>query len=123
MRVKGKKCPECACAVIFEQVTVTESLTVEANAVHKEYLCRDCNWHGGFEYLLEIEGPRNFHLVRHEDKSGVSGTGKVAVGVKFPTGKCVMEWLVAGQSMSIYDSIEVLENIHGHEGKTAVVWE
>ena len=65
---------------------------------------------------------RVFKLIRDEDKSGISGTGIVAQGVQFPTGKCVMEWLVAGKSMSIYDSVEVLVEIHGHEGKTRVEW-
>lgn len=65
---------------------------------------------------------RRFHLVRSEDESGVSGTGVVAEGVQFKSGRCVMQWLVAGQSMSIYDSIAILQDIHGHEGKTVVEW-
>lgn len=67
-------------------------------------------------------GVRRFRLIRHEDASGVSGTGVVALGAEYPTGKCVMEWTRAGHSMSIYDSVEILINIHGHDGDTELVW-
>src|SRR6266851_3942410 len=36
---------------------------------------------------------RVFQLLRDEDPSGVSGVGRVAVGVVFPSGKVVLEWL------------------------------
>jgi hypothetical protein len=66
---------------------------------------------------------RFFHLVRTEDESGVSGTGIVAEGVCFSNGKCALNWLTKYTSVAIYDSIEELENIHGHNGKTLVEWE
>lgn len=66
---------------------------------------------------------RNFWLQRIEDESGVSGVGKVAEGVQFSNGKCVLAWLTQFQSVAVYDSIEELENIHGHNGKTVVVWQ
>jgi hypothetical protein len=66
---------------------------------------------------------RNFWLQRIEDESGISGTGKVAEGVQFSNGKCVLAWLTQFQSVAVYDSIEELENIHGHNGKTVVVWQ
>lgn len=65
---------------------------------------------------------RRFHLRRLEDESGVSGTGIVAIGAQFPSGKCVMEWQTALSSVALYDSIETLEQIHGHGGKTLVEW-
>ena len=45
--------------------------------------------------LAESSPPRLrvFHLLRDEDPSGVSGVGRVAVGVVFPSGKVVLEWL------------------------------
>jgi len=64
-----------------------------------------------------------FYLQRIEDESGVSGIGKVAEGVQFTNGKCVLSWLTQYTSIAIYDSIEELENIHGHNGKTVIVWE
>jgi hypothetical protein len=63
-----------------------------------------------------------FKLVRHEDESGVSGTGVVAQGVIFDDGQAAMRWLTKDCSTGIYDSIEALERIHGHGGKTRVVY-
>jgi hypothetical protein len=63
-----------------------------------------------------------FLLHRIEDESGVSGTGYVAEGVLFSNGKCAMSWLTKYTSIVIYDSIETLIAIHGHDGKTIVEW-
>jgi hypothetical protein len=63
---------------------------------------------------------RRFKTVRHEDESGVSGTGQVAEGVQFDDGTCVMRWQTATRSTAYYDSIEDLIAIHGHGGKTVV---
>lgn len=63
---------------------------------------------------------RRFNLVRHEDESGVSGTGNVAQGVEFDDGTAVMRWLTATPSTAFYANVVDLENIHGHGGKTVV---
>lgn len=67
---------------------------------------------------------RQFHLVRDEDVSGVSGVGNVAVGVVLPTGRCVLEWLDTTakgvRSIGIYESISEVETIHGHNGSTRI---
>lgn len=63
-----------------------------------------------------------FQLHRIEDESGVSGTGIVAEGVVFTSGKCAMCWLTKHTSVAVYDSIADLEAIHGHNGKTRVVY-
>jgi hypothetical protein len=60
-------------------------------------------------------------LNRKEDATGVSGTGIVARGVIFPTGKCVMEWQTKHTSVAVYDSVDELMAIHGHDGKTEIV--
>lgn len=65
---------------------------------------------------------RLFVLVRLEDESGVSGTGRVAQGVVFDDGTCAMRWLTSKASTAIYHSIRDLEDIHGHGGKTKVVY-
>jgi len=66
---------------------------------------------------------RTFTLQRDEDETGVSGTGKVAEGVQFSNGKCAMSWLSDLTSIAIYNCIEDVIAIHGHEGKTRVVWD
>ena len=65
---------------------------------------------------------KRFHLHRLEDETGVSGTGVVSEGVMFTGGKCVMHWLTEKSSVAQYDCMEDLKFIHGHDGKTVVVW-
>lgn len=65
---------------------------------------------------------RLFELQRDVDVSGASGTGRVAQGVIFDDGRCAMRWLTAVNSTCLYDSLADLERIHGHDGKTRVVW-
>jgi hypothetical protein len=63
---------------------------------------------------------RRIALVRHEDVSGVSGTGVVAYGVLFPDGTIVLRWDTKVRSTTFYDSLADLETITGHGGKTTV---
>ena len=63
---------------------------------------------------------RLFTLVRNEDETGVSGTGIVAEGVQFASGKCVLTWLTEFSSVAVYDGIGDLLAIHGHHGRTVV---
>lgn len=65
---------------------------------------------------------RKFVLEREEDESGVSGTGIVAEGVVFTNGFAVLSWLTPLTSVAVYHSIDVLERVHGHGGKTKVVF-
>lgn len=69
------------------------------------------------------EGPERFKLVRHEDESGVSGTGTVAYGVVFPepNGRAVLGWTTDVNSVAVYSSLDEVREIHGHEGRTEVV--
>lgn len=69
------------------------------------------------------ELPRRFHLLRLDDESGVSGPGVVAEGVQFTNGSTVLTWLTHLTSVAVYHSVDVLERIHGHCGKTVVVWD
>jgi hypothetical protein len=74
-----------------------------------------------------FESPRGynmkkFYLNRIEDESGVSGTGRVAEGVQFSNGKCAISWLTNFTSVAVYDSIYDVIAIHGHQGKTQIVW-
>jgi len=67
-----------------------------------------------------------FHLIRDEDETGISGTGIVADGCVFPCGTCVLRWRqdtnVKAQSTGVYESVEHVELIHGHNGKTRMVF-
>jgi hypothetical protein len=66
---------------------------------------------------------RIFALVRDTDETGISGTGIVAEGVEFSDGTCSMRWRTKTTSTAVYASIDDLMEIHGHEGKTRIVWE
>jgi hypothetical protein len=64
---------------------------------------------------------RQFYVQRHDDIHGNTGTGIVAEGVIFKSGKAVMQWLDPIASVVTFDSIDHIEKIHGHGGKTVVV--
>lgn len=65
---------------------------------------------------------RRFELHRFEDASGVSGTGVVAQGVQFDDGTCALRWLSQYASTAVYANVRDLELIHGHQGRTRLVW-
>jgi hypothetical protein len=69
---------------------------------------------------------RTFYLWRETDDSGVSGTGKVAEGVEFTGGMCVLHWLVpqpTTMSLEVLEDIEHVKRIHGHGGHTKIAFE
>lgn len=63
---------------------------------------------------------RRFMLIRNEDTTGTSGVGHVADGVVFDDGTVAMRWRTETRSTALYDSIEAVTKIHGHDGKTVV---
>lgn len=74
---------------------------------------------------------RRFELVRHEDNTGTSGTGVVAVGVEYPDGAVHMQWRndenpdlnTSGNGCAFKpapDGVEATREIHGHDGRTEV---
>lgn len=63
---------------------------------------------------------KRFHLDRIQDETGISGTGRVAEGVEFSNGWCVLVWLTKHRSIAFYESIFEVIAIHGHNGKTRV---
>lgn len=65
---------------------------------------------------------RRFYLNRKVDKTGTSGTGRVAEGVMFACGRVAMTWLSHYGCVSTYDNIQVVEALHGHDGATDVEW-
>jgi len=66
---------------------------------------------------------RTFHLNRAVDETGVSGTGRVAQGVVFDDGTCVLRWLTETPGTTVFADIDALMAVHGHDGKTEVVYE
>lgn len=66
---------------------------------------------------------RRFKLIRHQDISGVSGTGHIADGVLHGDGTAVVTWLGEWPTVTYHSrGIESVEHIHGHGGATSVVW-
>lgn len=66
---------------------------------------------------------RRFHLHRHNDETGVSGTGTVAEGIQFQDGCVSMRWCVRpAHSTTHYTTIDDVILIHGHNGKTEIIW-
>jgi len=73
---------------------------------------------------VDHQGPYPFVLVRDEDITGVSGTGIVAEGVEFTGGSVALRWDTDWPTSVVFHDkgIESVEAIHGHGGKTRVVW-
>lgn len=70
--------------------------------------------------VQDVPRPDLFQLVRSQDVSGVSGTGVVALGTRYPNGKCTISWLSDLSCIGVYDSLDQLIAIHGHGGNTTV---
>lgn len=65
---------------------------------------------------------RRFFLKRTKDASGISGVGIVAFGIQMPTQKVIIEWLSDSPSEGIFNNIDELLKIHGHDGDTTIEW-
>lgn len=65
---------------------------------------------------------RRFYLERLDDETGISGTGIVVEGVEFSDKSVALRWLGNLTSWCIYKSMQEVEAIHGHGGKTVVRW-
>lgn len=68
---------------------------------------------------------RAFTLVRDEDVTGVSGTGAVAEGIEFTGGVVALRWLGDWPTSVVFHDrgIESVEHVHGHGGRTRIVWQ
>jgi len=73
--------------------------------------------------ITKYGGMRRFRLDRIEDATGVSGTGCVAQGIVFSDGTVTMRWMTELRSTAFYSSIEDVEAIHLHGGKSVLRWE
>jgi len=63
---------------------------------------------------------KRFYLNRKEDHEGNNGTGIVAVGVQFPDGKCLVNWMTDTPSFNFYNSLKDVNEVHGHDGDTEI---
>lgn len=74
-----------------------------------------------------------FLVIRHEDITGLSGTGVVAEGVEWLDGTVTMRWMDIDHDTENYkrgvrpttvqhENIKSVEALHGHNGATEVVW-
>lgn len=72
--------------------------------------------------VVQQSHARRFVLNRTKDMTGTSGTGIVAEGVCFTNGKVALHWLSHFGAVNVYDSMEVTEALHGHNGSTMVEW-
>lgn len=61
---------------------------------------------------------RRFILVRTKDLTGVSGIGVVAEGTVFTDGLSVIRWLKEPYAMGVYQTLNDVIAVHGHEGGT-----
>ena len=61
---------------------------------------------------------RRFILLRIKDTTGVSGTGVVAEGTVFTDGMSVIHWLREPYAMGVYQTLNDVIAVHGHEGGT-----
>ena len=67
--------------------------------------------------------PKVFHLHRAEDVTGVSGTGRVADGIRWSDGTVTLKWLGRYASeVSWPRGLEAVRAVHGHDGRTEIVW-
>jgi len=66
---------------------------------------------------------RTFRLIRDEDVSGVSGTGYIARGYAF-FGLAFLRWIGEWPTLTIHwRGIKSVEAVHGHSGRTRIVWD
>ncbi len=65
---------------------------------------------------------RTFEFHRDADVTGYSGTGVVADGVTFDDGTTVVRWRGERRSTVTWASVEDAVAVHGHDGKTRLVW-
>lgn len=93
----------------------------------KGYAPENCRWASSRlqrinQRRTNMTNGRRFTLERIEDVSGVSGMGRVAEGIEFHDKQVAISWFGTYHSTEIHPSIQQVEAIHGHQGKTIVVW-
>lgn len=54
--------------------------------------------------------------------SGQSGTGVVAYGIEWADGRVAYRWTTTPSTTQIADDVAHVRQIHGHGGRTKIVW-
>jgi hypothetical protein len=57
-----------------------------------------------------------------EDETGTSGEGIVAEGAVFSNEMVALAWLTDTPSVVFYPDIKSMEEVHGHGGKTKLIY-
>jgi hypothetical protein len=72
--------------------------------------------------VIEPEAPvRRFVLWRHEDQTGISGTGLVAYGWEREDGLAIVRWLGEHRTETLHEGgMASVHAIHGHGGRTSI---
>ncbi len=71
---------------------------------------------------VQARGPfSRFKLVRTVDVTGISGTGEIAIGVKWPDQSCTLFWMKHG-TQGYYKTIGQLREIHCYSDNAKVEW-
>ncbi len=66
---------------------------------------------------------RTFELHRHQDVTGISGTGHVADGILWPDGTASVRWRGERPSVVFWDGgLASVVAIHGHGSATEIRW-
>jgi hypothetical protein len=66
---------------------------------------------------------RTFIVIRNEDVSGVSGTGRIAEGVEFHDGQVAVSWFGNHHILEVAKDLDTWTAVHGHEGRTTIQWD
>jgi hypothetical protein len=64
---------------------------------------------------------RRFYLNRTEDVTGNTGPGRIAWGVLWESGAVSLEWM-AKTGVNTFFTLQAMNDVHGHIGKTLVEW-
>ncbi len=106
-----------------ERFREKKSASIDLELAQAQYFLQESLRQAVEQSTLEMEEHcRPFYLLRQEDTSGVSGLGIVADGVTFPDGVTVLHWRADGGSTTFYASLEGLESVHGHSGRTKIIF-
>jgi hypothetical protein len=67
---------------------------------------------------------RRFLLQRDVDVTGISGTGTVCEGVEFSDGTVALRWTSDWPTSVVFHDrgMAAVEAVHGHNGKTRIVF-